>query len=345
MATLGFIDGLGDAIVSISQALSGYYSDKWKKRKVFVWLGYLLGGIARVGYALAPVWQWLIPFRVLDRSGKMRGSPRDAILAENSTDANRGRNFGFLRMADNSGAVVGILLAMALLPVLGYRMLFLLAAIPSVLASILIIKSIRESTDNKKIYKGIMLKNISKDLRIYTFGFALFSLGSFSYSFLLVYAKQYGFAFAAVPILYLLYTVVAAAMSLPFGKLSDKIGRKKVLYMALGFWILTSAVFIYWHSVVGIVVGILFYGLHLASLEPVQKTIAAELADKNYIASSIGGFQTIIGLMALPASLIAGFLWDKFSPATPFYFSLLLTLLAILLLSFVRTNHISHSFK
>src|SRR3989338_770322 len=255
MATLGFIDGLGDAIVSISQALSGYYSDKWKKRKVFVWLGYLLGGIARVGYALAPVWQWLIPFRVLDRSGKMLGSPRDAILAENSTDANRGRNFGFLRMADNSGAVVGILLAMALLPVLGYRMLFLLAAIPSVLASILIIKSIREATDNKKIYKGIMLKNISKDLRIYTFGFALFSLGSFSYSFLLVYAKQYGFAFASVPILYLLYTVVAAAMSLPFGKLSDKIGRKKVLYMALGFWILTSAVFIYWHSVVGIVVG------------------------------------------------------------------------------------------
>src|ERR1041385_1631616 len=114
MATLGFIDGIGDAVVSISGAIGGYLSDRLRKRKIFVWTGYLFGGIARVGYALSPSWQWLIPFRLLDRSGKLRGAPRDAILSESSTNTTRGGRFGILRAMDNAGAVVGIMLAIFL---------------------------------------------------------------------------------------------------------------------------------------------------------------------------------------------------------------------------------------
>jgi MFS family permease len=104
MAALGLLDGLGEALVSLSQAASGYLSDRIRKRKVFIWVGYLCGALSRFGYAAASVWQHLIPFRVLDRAGKMRGAPRDALVADVSTDENRGRHFGLLRAMDNLGA-------------------------------------------------------------------------------------------------------------------------------------------------------------------------------------------------------------------------------------------------
>jgi sugar phosphate permease len=132
MTILGFIDGLGDAIVSLSQAASGYVSDRTRKRKVFVWTGYLFGSSSRVGYALSTAWQHVIPFRILDRAGKMRGAPRDAIIADVSTDENRGRNFGLLRTMDNLGAVCGIIVCILFFGLLGYKNLFLIAAVPSV---------------------------------------------------------------------------------------------------------------------------------------------------------------------------------------------------------------------
>jgi len=121
MSVLGFLDGLGDALVSISQAISGYISDKIQKRKIFVWLGYLMGAISRIGYALSKNWTHLIPFRILDRAGKIRSAPRDAIIADLSTDQDRGENFGFLRTMDNLGAVVGILLCILLVNFLGFK--------------------------------------------------------------------------------------------------------------------------------------------------------------------------------------------------------------------------------
>lgn len=133
MAVLGFIDGLGDAIVAISQALSGYIADKTSKRKIFIWLGYVFAGLSRIGYALAPTWHYIIPFRIMDRAGKMRGAPRDAIIADISTDHNRGRNFGYLRMMDNLGAVCGVIFTILFFKHLGYRNIFLLAAIPSLI--------------------------------------------------------------------------------------------------------------------------------------------------------------------------------------------------------------------
>ena len=103
MAALGFLDGLGEALVSLSKALAGYASDRLRKRKIFIWTGYLCGGISRWGYALSSVWPHLIPFRILDRAGKIRSSPRDAMIADMSTSLNRGRHFGIIRAMDNGG--------------------------------------------------------------------------------------------------------------------------------------------------------------------------------------------------------------------------------------------------
>lgn len=347
MAALGFIDGLGDALVSISQAVSGYLSDRIRKRRIFIWIGYLCGGISRLGYSTSRVWQAVIPFRVLDRAGKMRGAPRDALLADISRDNERGRNFGLLRAMDNLGATVGILLCLALINFIGYRTLFVVAAIPSLVSVVLILTLIKERpVEGTRIFKGLALKDFDRNFRLYFRLNGLFALGTFSYSFLLIVVQKtwVGFKVAGItmtgvrtiPLLYLLFTMVAAFMSLPMGKLSDRIGRKPVLFMAFGFWAAVCLGILISRSHALIVLVFIFYGLHRAALEPVQRTIVSELAPPALRASSLGGFQMVVGLAALPASFIAGLLWDKIGLLAPFIFSLGLTALSVVLLLFVR---------
>ena len=338
MAVLGFVDGLSDALVSISQAISGYVSDRIKKRKIFIWLGYLFGSLSRVGYAFSTAWQHIVPFRILDRAGKIRSAPRDAIIANLSTRKDRGKNFGILRTMDNLGAVVGILITIFFFSFLGYKKLFLLAAVPSLIAVLLVFFFIKErkKEEKNKIYKGLSFKNLSKNLKIFFVLSAIFALGSFSYSFLLIYAKMFGFKITFIPVLYLIFTAVAALFSLPFGRLSDSIGRKKVLFLSFFFWILVCISFIFVKNYFLMIFGFVLYGLHKGALEPVQKTFVAELSPKQYRASTLGGFQMVIGLVALPSSLIAGILWDRINMIIPLYFSLFLTLLSMIILVFVK---------
>jgi len=337
MAALGFIDGLGDAIVSISQAASGYASDKMRRRKVFIWTGYLFGALSRVGYAFSTIWQQLVPFRILDRAGKIRGAPRDAIIADISTRENRGGNFGFLRAMDNLGAVCGIITSILLLELVGYRNLFLLATIPSAMAVLLILFATKERRPaDTKIFKGFSLRHLDRNLTLFLLLSGIFALGSFSYSFLLMYAKAFGFQTALVPVLYLIFTAVAALFSLPFGRLADRIGRKSVLLLAYLFWGLVCVSFIFIQSYVAVALTFVVYGLHKGALEPVQKSLVSELAPIERRASILGAFQMVIGLSALPASLIAGILWDRIDMFVPFYFSLVLTILSAVLLLFIR---------
>lgn len=335
MSVLGFIDGLGEALVSISQGLSGYISDRIKKRKVFVWLGYLFGGFSRIGYALARIWQHLIPFKILDRIGKIRGSPRDAIVADISTNENRGRNFGLLRAMDNLGAVCGIVVCVLFFNLLGYRTLFLLAALPSIVGALLIFIFVKERSPDAKIYKGLSFAKWDRNFKLFLLVSAIFSLGAFSYSFLLICAKEFGFKTIALPLLYLVFTAFAALFSLPFGKLSDKIGRKRVLLLSYILWGLVLLSFIFIRSYLTIVLSFVLYGLHKAAYEPVQRTFVAELAPSGLKASALGGFQMVIGLCSLPASFFAGLLWDKVGVSAPFYFSLTLTALSIIALAFI----------
>jgi MFS family permease len=337
MAVLGFIDGLGEAIVSISQAASGYISDRIRKRKVFIWTGYFFGSISRIGYALSAVWQHLIPFRILDRAGKIRGAPRDAIIADISTKENRGKHFGLLRTMDNLGAVCGILICIFFIKLLGYRTLFMLAAIPSAIGALFILFLIKErKVEQLKIYKGVSFKDLDRNFLLFLFLSSIFALGSFSYSFLLIHAKQFGFQITFVPVLYLIFTAVASIFSFPFGRLSDKIGRKKVLMLAFVLWGMVCLNFILFQSYLSIILAFIFYGAHKAALDTVQKTFVAELAPPQFKASTLGGFQMVIGLCALPASLIAGILWEKISLLMPFYFSLALTFISSLMLLAVR---------
>lgn len=338
MAVLGFLDGLGDSLVAISQAVSGYLSDKLRKRKVFIWLGYLFGALSRVGYALSPTWHMLVPFRVLDRSGKIRNPPRDAIIADVSRFENRGGHFGIIRAMDNLGAVCGILVTIALIEHLGYRNIFLIAAIPSVLAVVLILAMVRERKDTATVYKGLRLADLTPNFRLFLFLNSVFSLGAFSYSFLLIFAGKFGFRTMTIPVLYLTFTVFAFLSSIPFGRLSDRFGRKPIMMISFLLWGLVCLDLVMFQSTAAIWLAFILFGLHRGALDTVQKAFVSELVPEAYRASGLGGFQMVIGLVALPSSLIAGLLWDNIGVLAPFYFSLLLAAAALVMLFFVKEN-------
>ncbi|MGD8534466.1 MAG: MFS transporter [Candidatus Aminicenantes bacterium] len=337
MAALGFLDGLGDALVSLSQAASGYVSDRMKKRKVFIWTGYLIGALSRIGYALSTVWTHLIPFRVLDRSGKIRSAPRDAVVADISDEENRGSHFGLLRAMDHLGAVCGILICIFLFKILGYRILFTLAALPSFISAALVFSFIKErKSERLTIHKGISFKELDRNFRLFLILSSVFALGAFSYSFLLIYAKEFGFTVTFVPVLYLIFTVAASLLSYPFGKLADRIGRKPILLLSYFFWTIVCLIAISRPNRWMLFLVFILYGAHKGALEPVQKTFVSELAPCEFRASCLGGFQMIIGLCALPASLIAGVLWEVVGIFAPFVVSLALTTVSGVMLLFVK---------
>lgn len=337
MAVLGLLDGLGEAIVSIAQAVSGFISDRIRKRKIFVWVGYLMGSLSRVGYALTPIWQILIPFKILDRAGKIRSAPRDAIIADISTRENRGKNFGLLRAMDNLGAVAGILICIFFFQYLGYRWLFFLAAIPSIIGAFIIFKFIREEKPaTGKIFKGFSLKELDLNFKLLIILSSFFALASFSYSFLMMYAREFGFEVSFVPVLYLIFSVIASIFSIPAGKLADRYGRKPILFLAFALWALVCLNFIISQSYLMVILNFILYGLHKGTLEPVQKTFVAELAPQDYRASSLGAFQMIVGLCALPASFVAGLLWSQVNLLVPVYLSFGLTFISAVLLIFMK---------
>lgn len=336
MVVLGFLDGLGDATVSLSQAASGYISDKIQKRKVWIWLGYLLGSASRLGYAVSTTWHHLIPFRILDRAGKIRSAPRDAAVADLSTENERGKHFGFLRMMDHLGAVCGIVFCLVFFG-LGYRTLFAIAAVPSLIAVLLIVLFVVDRPfAATRAFRGISLRHISKNFWLFTASSALFAVAGFSYSFLLIYAAQRGAVQSTIPIFYLLFTLVAAVSSLPFGHLSDRWGKKRLIAASYVFWGLTCFALLAETSIIGAVVCFVLYGLHKGALEPVQKAFVSALAPAEYRASALGGFQMVIGLCAFPSSVIAGFLWEEVGVLAPLYFSLVLTILSTGILLFVH---------
>lgn len=340
LLAVGFIDGIGDAFVSLSQAVSGALSDKIRRRKPFVWMGYLFGGIAKIGYALAPAWGWIVPFRILDRSGKMRGAPRDAMLAELSVDGNRGRHFGFLRTMDNAGAVVGVLLSMLLVEMIGIRSLLFVAAVPSFCAALLIIFNIRETA---VVRAEVHAPSFSwrGPFAYLLLGSALFEIGSFSYSFLILVAREGGFRLSVLPAFYLLFTVIAGLASLPLGRLSDRIGRKPVLLASFMAWAFSAVLFLFPPTWWSLTAAFAVYGLHRGGIDTVQRAWATELAPAENRATALGAFHMTLGLIGFPASFLAGLLWQTSGIRAPFLFAIVTAIAATALLLRLHPNHSS----
>ncbi len=332
---VGVVDGLALTITALSKLMSGYLSDRTQKRKIFITLGYLLSVIGRLGFFISYTFYQILTWKSMDRLGKIRGPPRDAIVASETETGERGRAFGVLRSLDTAGAVVGATISYLLFVYIGYLGIILLAAIPGICSVILVSVLIKEKK-GKDVFKGVTFRGLDRNLKMFLFSSLLFALGTYSYSFLILYSQGFGFGEAVLPLLYLLFTFVYAVSSYPFGRISDTIGRKPILLLAFLFLIMTSGWALIVQDWFTVVIMFIFFGLMQGALDPVQTSYISDLTEENRRASILGAFQLVIGLCALPAGAIIGYLWEYLYSAAAFQYSLILCGIAIITLVFVK---------
>ncbi len=334
---LGLLDGLGEVISYGSRMPAGLISDRFGKRKPLVWAGYLIAGLGRLGYALAPSVGWLFPFKAADRIGKIRDPPRDALLADITKPTQRGRAFGFLQAADHLGATVGPLFGLLLFGLLGFRWTFILAAIPSLIAAVCVLAFVREK---KPSHHEILVDHYGKPFWRLALFSSLFGLGWISLSFMVLAAiNLQGQSIAWSPVLFFVMSLCAVISSIITGRISDSVGRKKVLIASyLAYALVPTGFFIAQYLTPQGAYGIglslfLFslYGLHYGAMSTVQPAFISDLIPSSHRASAMGTFQTIFGCSALAASVLAGALWDLFSPSAAFGAAAILSIVATMI--------------
>ncbi len=340
------VDGLALTVTSIAKLGAGYASDRTGRRKLFITIGYSMSMVSRLGFLLVSFFayrlQHLIFWKSMDRLGKMRGPPRDAIVADHAQEKTRGRAFGILRSLDTAGAVAGTLITLLLFRYLGYAGIILLAVVPTA-GSVIIVTTLIKEQRGRDVFKGVSFRGLDRNLLLFLVASVLFALATYSYSLLIFLSTGHSSTVEQQTLLYLLFTIVYATSAYPFGRFSDRVGRRPVLLCAFLLLIVTSLWFYLVVDLWSLVPMFLFFGLMNGALDPVQTSLVADLVEKERRASIIGAFQMAIGITALPAGIIIGFLWDLSmaiagSPVFAFQYSVVLTLLALVILLIVKTH-------
>ena len=339
----GFIEGAAETIASFSRLLSGWLSDFLGRRKPLTGTGYTLANVVKPLLAVTQSWKQVFWVRFADRAAKgFRAAPRDALIADSVDPAHRGAAFGLLQAMDTAGAIVGPLSAILFLKLFAGRIrgVFWLAAIPGLVCILLVwfaVKEVRRPSSattpfTKRVGHSSRLPR-GKMLVIFA-AVGLFSLGNSSDLFLVLRSQNLGMRAWTAPALGLLFNMTYAALSWPAGKLSDRWSRR---------WLIVAGYMIYAAVYAGFawlrtpqLVWFLFaiYGTYYSLTEGVMKAWIADLAPSDARASVFGVLNWVVGVAAFPASLLAGWLWQHYSPAAPFALSSALALAAATILLF-----------
>ena len=338
---IGAIEGAAETTAALLKLASGWWSDRVRKRKPLVVIGYGIATLMRPLVAIAQTASQVLAIRVADRVGKgIRNAPRDALIAESVDPSIRGKAFGFHRAADHAGGVLGPLIAFTVLtyqwaPI---RKVFLLAAIPGALSFLVLVMFVREIERPADAPTGsgpdLTLPLGSRFWRVLGVIF-LFTLGNSTDAFLLLRANQLGVAVALAPILWAALHVVKSLSSTPGGALSDRIGRRPTLIMG---WALYAAVYFgFAHATRAWQAWALFgvYGVFFGLTEGSERALVADLVIPERRGTAFGWYNLAIGLGALPASLLFGYVWDHAGASTAFLMGASLALAAALGMLFV----------
>jgi len=334
--SLSLIEGIAESTASMVKALSGFWSDKIGKNKPFMLIGYGLSALIIPLYTFVVTPIQVLVLRFIERFGKgIRTSPRDSLIAGSITRGYSGRSFGLQKAMDNSGAIAGPLIAFFLLCSFpgNFRIIFLLAGIPAILSILVIIFGIKEARKSKEsLFKKFHFKDFPKRFYLFLFIIFIFTLGNSTDALLMVKANEAGVKVAFIPLVYLVTSIVAVLLAIPVGSLSDRIGKEKILIT--GF--LIYAIVYYGFGVArntGTIVALFaLYGIYSAATDGIQKAFVSDITDKNKQGTGMGIYNALLGITLLPASLIAGVLYDKVNSRIPFYFGASTALISAILM-------------
>lgn len=323
-SVVGLIEGIAQAVQNIMQGFSGWLADKTHKTKSIAAAGYLLGALAKPLIGLSTSWQGVLGGRFLDRLGTgLRSAPRDALLAASVSQDNRGKAFGLEGFGDNLGAFLGPLLAIFLLIFLkiDIHYIFYLAFIPGILAFFLVLFVKQRAAEVKvKSTIEVSLQPFPASYWKYLLVTAVFGMGNFSSSFLILQTQSITASLTTTIFIYASFNLVAALVSYPAGLLSDMFGRRNILLASFIFHFFTFLGFVFANSIVLIAVLFVLYGIFQGIFRTVGKSLAIDLVPAKLHASGVGWYSATIGLLGLFASIIAGLLWDNVGHGAAFLF-------------------------
>lgn len=339
---IGIIEGIAESIANLLKVFSGQISDKLKRRKPFVIFGYSFSTLGKIFLYISNTWLFVLIGRIIDRFGKgIRTAPRDALISESTEDDKKGKVFGLHRAMDTFGAVLGVVIVYIIFLLyskdnIPFKKVFLFSIFPALLA-VLVLFFVKEKKSETTISKRVSFRfydfrYVPSVAKKYILISVIFALGNSSNQFLLLRAKNVGFNYAETILLYLLYNLSYTLFSYPAGIISDKVGKKIVITSGYLIYSLVYLLFAYIKDIKFMWLLFVIYGIYIAIVEGQEKAFLSEVSSAEYRATILGLHYTLVGFMLLPASFIAGFLWDKIGPVATFLFGSLMSFISFILM-------------
>ncbi len=336
---LGIVEGIAEFTSSIFKLISGNLSDKYKRRKNFAVLGYLIAALTRplIGFT-SHIYQ-VVLLRFFDRTGKgIRQAPRDALIAISSFPEDYGKAFSFQRAMDHLGAFIGPLITIVLISHFTIRQIFYFSIIPGIIAVISIgifVKEKKKEIEFKKKDKFSFYFNLPFKFYFFLFVFFIFTIGNSSDTFIILKAKKEGALLITLPLLWSIFNLIKSISSLPAGYLADRFGKKRVLFAGWMIYSVSYLSFAFAKDFKSFLLTFMFYGLYFGFTEGIERAIVSDFLPEDKKGTGFGIFHFVKGTGLLIASIFFGFMWDIFGIKIPFLIGSVLAFLAGFLLIFV----------